>query len=131
MAHETRVVHDDADWRPFTYSPTIRRRADALLRLIAHPATPAGERAAAARRFVMVTAAMPALTAEEAPFEVLPDPTGITFEFRSGYGHEDCDPADPLSIAHALRGAGMVPRYWKGQLRCAYANSRRGSGVAA
>ncbi len=120
MTHTRDAVHDgDADWQPFRYPATVQRRADSLLRLMTHPGTPAAERLAAARRFVMVTGVMPAETADEL-HEVFPCTGGITVMCRSGGGWADCDPTDPVSVAHGVRECGGVPRYRDGQLWAAY-----------
>lgn len=115
----TTPASDDA-WAPFTYRPAVQRRADRLLDLMLHPATGAAERAVAARRFVMVTAAMPAADRDEAPYPVYVEDDGVTVECESGGAWVACDPTDPLSVAEAVRKAGAVPRYWRGQMRAAY-----------
>jgi hypothetical protein len=115
------VAHDTpADWVPFTYAAATRRRADALLARMTHPNTPTAERALSAQRFVSLTGAMPALSADDAPYEVLPDEGGVIVECNSGGGWAACDPSDPVSVAEAVRVCGAVPRYWRGTMRAAY-----------
>lgn len=110
---------DALDWAPFVYRPSVRRRADSMLRLMRDDRTPAGERTAAARHFVMVTAAMPACD-DDALYTVLLDADGVTVMCESGAEWAPCDSNDPVAVAEAVRRCGAVPRYWRGTMRAAY-----------
>lgn len=116
------TIEDDtpADWAPFSYSPSTKRRADRLLDLMLHPATGAAERALSAQRFVALTAAMPALSADDAMYRVLLDVDGVTVMCESGAEWAPCDTSDPVSVAEAVRSCGAVPRYRDGAMWAAY-----------